>query len=297
MKTILALFSFLYSLASQGQYYYNDIIGTLETNRQMKAYLVNKVRTVSVTGTDQRGAKTAEFSEFQEVKENGTVLKTSSFNNLNKTVIYSKFDNQGRLIRTTDSSTAVESSTTYEYDARDRITRVQNTTKDPANDFSQAENHLWIYNAAGQPERMWRILNNTDSIEIRFTPDEQGNPGDERVFKKGVETTQYYSYFDEDKKLKFAQTGVIYYYYDDQNRLSDVVRFNLKANRLLPDFMFEYDEKNRVIQKITTTANLKLGYLIWRYIFDEKGLKTKEALFNNEKQLTGKIEYSYTFGQ
>jgi len=297
MKTILALFSFLYSLASQGQYYYNDIIGTLETNRQMKAYLVNKVKTVSVTGTDQRGAKTAEFSEFQEVKENGTVLKTSSFNNLNKTVIYSKFDNQGRLIRTTDSSTAVESSTTYEYDARDRITRVQNTTKDPANDFSQAENHLWIYNAAGQPERMWRILNNTDSIEIRFTPDEQGNPGDERVFKKGVETTQYYSYFDEDKKLKFAQTGVIYYYYDDQNRLSDVVRFNLKANRLLPDFMFEYDEKNRVIQKITTTANLKLGYLIWRYIFDEKGLKTKEALFNNEKQLTGKIEYSYTFGQ
>ena len=61
--------------------------------------------------------------------------------------------------------------------------------------------------------------------------------------------------------------------------------------------LFEYDDKDRVIQKITTTSSIKLGYLIWRYIFDEKGLKTKEALFNDDKQLTGKIEYSYTFSQ
>jgi hypothetical protein len=40
-----------------------------------------------------------------------------------------------------------------------------------------------------------------------------------------------------------------------------------------------------------------VGYNIWRYIFNEKGLKTKEALFNNDRELTGKIEYSYTFGQ
>jgi len=59
--------------------------------------------------------------------------------------------------------------------------------------------------------------------------------------------------------------------------------------------MFEYDEQNRVIQKITTTPSLNVTYLIWRYIFDERGLKTKEALFNNDKQLTGKIEYSYMF--
>jgi hypothetical protein len=297
MKTILAAFFFISSSTLQAQYYYKDIIGTLETNRQMKNYLANKVRTVSATGFDQRGAKNFDFSEFQEIKENGTILKTSTFNNLNKTVIYSKFDNLGRLIRTTDSSTAIESVSTYEYDANDRIIRVQNLTKDSANDFNQAEVHLWKYNAAGKPEKMWRIINNTDSLDIRITPDEDGNPGDERVYKKGIETSQYYYYYDEEKQLKFVQTGAIYYYYDDKNRLSDVVRYNLKARRLLPDFMFEYDDNDRVIQKITTTANLKLGYLIWRYIFDEKGLKTKEALFNDDKQLTGKIEYSYTFGQ
>ncbi len=297
MKAILSTLFFFYSLAIQAQYYYNDIIGTQETNRQMKTYLSNKVRTVSATGFDQRGAKNTDFSEYQEVKENGTVLKTSTFNNLNKTVIYLKFDNQGRLIRTTDSSTAIESISTYEYDDNSRIIRVQNSTKDSANDFNQLEIHLWTYNTAGKPEKMWRIINNTDSLEIRFKADDDGNPGDERTYKKGIETSQYYYYYNEEKQLKFVQTGAIYYYYDDKNRLTDVVRYNLKASRLLPDFMFEYDDNDRVIQKITTTANLKLGYLIWRYIFDEKGLKTKEALFNNDKQLTGKIEYSYTFGQ
>ena len=297
MKAILLPFVLFFSIAVQAQYYYNDIIGTLETNRQMKTYLVNKVKTVTVTGTDQRGTKTSDFSEYQEVKENGTALKISSFSNLTKTVTYSKFDAQGRIIRMTDSSTAIESITTYEYDASDRITRVQNTINDAAKDFNQVEVHQWIYNAAGKPDKMWRTINGSDSLEIRFIADEDGNPADERVYKKGVETSQYYSYYNDEKQLKFVQTGAIYYYYDDQNRLTDVVRFNLKARRLLPDFMFEYDDKDRVIQKITTTANLKLGYLIWRYIFDEKGLKAKEALFNDEKKLTGKIEYNYTFGQ
>lgn len=61
--------------------------------------------------------------------------------------------------------------------------------------------------------------------------------------------------------------------------------------------MFEYDDNDRVIQKITTTSSRKIGYLIWRYIFDTNGLKTKEALFNDDKELTGKIEYSYSFWQ
>ena len=279
MKTILLPFFILCSFAIQAQYYYNDIIGTLETNRQMKIYLNNKVRTVSATGYDQRGAKATDFSEYQEVKENGMALKASSITNMNKTVIYSKFDALARVIRMTDSSTVIVSVTTYEYDAGGKITKVQNSTKDSANDFNQTETHQWVYNTEGKPEKMWRIINNTDSLEIRFTPDEDGNTGDEKTYRKGVET------------------GVIYYYYDDKKRLTDIVRFNTKVKKLLPDVLFEYDDKDRMIQKITTTSNLTLGYLIWRYIFDEKGLKTKEALFNDDKQLTGKIEYSYTFGQ
>jgi len=279
MKNILLPLSLLCSVALKAQYYYNDIIGTQETNWLMKNYLANKVKTVSATGYDQRGVKAGDFTEFQEVKEKGMALKVTAITNLNRTVIYSHFDNQARVISMSDSSSAVQSITTYQYDANGRISKVQNAIKDTANDFNQTEVHEWIYNTSGKPEKMWRIINNTDSLEIRFTPDENGNTGDEKTFRKGIET------------------GVIHYYYDDKGRLTDIVRYNTKAKKLLPDILFEYDDNDRIIQKITTTSSINLGYLIWRYIFDERGLKTKEALFNDDKQLTGKIEYSYTFGQ
>lgn len=284
MKTFFLAVSTIFSSAVSGQYYYNDITGTQETNRQMQTYLANKVRTVTAGGTDQRGMKATDFSEFHEVKENGKALKATSIINLNRSVIYSRFDGQNRVISMSDSSSEVQSNTIYEYDAAGKITRVQNIVSDSANDFNQTETHIWIYNEKGKPEKMWRIItgsgNNTaDSLEIRFVTDEQGNTAEERTFRRGRET------------------GYLYYYYDEKNRLSDIVRYNSKLKKLLPDLMFEYDEQDRVVQKITTTSSLNLGYLIWRYIYNDKGLKTKEALFNKDKELTGKIEYSYTYNQ
>jgi hypothetical protein len=87
--------------------------------------------------------------------------------------------------------------------------------------------------------------------------------------------------------------------------LTDIVRYNVKARRLLPDYMFEYSPDNRVIQKITTLSTNGLPYLTWRYVYDNKGLKTKEATFfkpreassNQDQVMTGKIEYSYRFTQ
>jgi YD repeat-containing protein len=279
MKTILLTIVLLYSFVLQAQYYYNDIIGTEQTNGQMKTYVANKVKTISASGFDQNGNPTADFSEVQEITENGKALKITTRNNSNNTIYYNRFDDNGRLISIADSSSAIQSITTYKYDAQGRIVIVQNTIKDSANDFNQVEMHQWIYNADGNPQKMWRTINNADSLEIRFTPDEDGNTGDEKTYRKGVET------------------GVIYYYYDDKKRLSDIVRYNTMAKKLLPDVMFEYDDNDRVIQKITTTSSLNIGYLIWRYLFNENGLKTKEALFNKDKVLTGKIDYKYTFSQ
>ena len=284
MKNLLLGFSLLISPALYSQYYYNDIIGTRETNRQMQTYLANKIKTVATSGTDQRGVKATDYSEYHEIRENGTALKATSIINLNKTIIYSRFDNQGRVISMADSSTDLQSVTTYKYDVQGRIVQVQNTTKDTANNFNQVETHEWLYDAKGKPAKMWRIIsdnsNTPDSLEVRFVTDEDGNPGEEHTYKKGYET------------------GYIYYYYDDKNRLTDIVRYNTKLRKLLPDVMFEYDEADRIVQKITTIASHNMGnYLIWRYIYNDKGLKTKEALFNKDKQLTGRIDYTYTFAQ
>ena len=73
-----------------------------------------------------------------------------------------------------------------------------------------------------------------------------------------------------------------------------IVRFNKKASRLLPEQMFEYSASNQVIQRISVPQNSD-DYLIWRFAYDNRGLKTKEVIFNKQREQTGKVEYVYTF--
>jgi len=283
MKFLLFPVLVFSSLALQAQYYYDDIVGTLETNQLMQTYLNQKVRMVTATGYDNKGVKATDFTEVQEVKENGRLLRLSAIRNFNKAVTLSRFDEQGRVISITDSAADIQSITFYSYDAAGRVSKVENKVLDSANAFNHTETHWWYYNEKGRPMTMWRVISNSgastsiDSLEVRFATDEDGNTGDERTYRKGVET------------------GYLYYYYDDQHRLLDIVRFNTRLKKLMPDVMFEYDDNGRVAQKTTTTSSLHLGYLIWRYIYNEKGLKTKEVLFNSDKQITGRIEFTYTF--
>ena len=280
MRIILSAICLFLVLSLNAQYYYKDIIITNETNRQMQAFRQNKVLTVTAIGFDQLGVKNPDFSEVQEMMKNANALKiATSGNPVGLSILYMDFDKENRLIHSTDSSKDVLSKTSYSYDNAGRIAEIKNTSSDSGKTISIAEVHKWTYNEAGKPVKMLRIVNNNDTTEVRFTLDEKGNVIDERPFKKGKEGE------------------MTYYYYDDRNRLTDIVRYNAKIKKLMPDYLFEYDDADRVIQKITTLSNLNLGYLIWRYAFDNKGLKTKEALFNKDKVMTGKIEYSYTFTQ
>lgn len=283
MKYLLASLLFFGSLSLRAQYYYDDIVGTRETNQLMQSYTGQKVRMVTASGFDNKGVKATDFTEVQEIKENGRLLRLSAIRNFNKVITLSRFDEQGRVISITDSAADIQSVTYYSYDAAGRVSKVENKVLDSTNAFNHTETHWWYYNEKGQPQTMWRVITNagaetgTDSLEVRFTADEEGNTGDERTYRKGVET------------------GYLYYYYDDQHRLLDIVRFNTRLKKLMPDVMFEYDENGRIAQKTTTTSSFHLGYLIWRYIYNDKGLKTKEVLFNSDKQITGRIEFSYTF--
>jgi YD repeat-containing protein len=290
MKILLLPVAFFCSFALRAQYYYNDIIGTQETNRQIQTYLANKVKMVTATGYTPQGAKATDFAEVQEITENGKTLKISRNTELTHSSFYNRFDAQNRLISIIDTSLGIQNITSYEYDAGGRIISIQNMVKDPATDINMVELHRWIYNKDGKVEKMWRTINGTDSLEIRFIPDENGNPGEERSLRNGYET------------------DMLYYYFDDRNRITDIVRYNKKAKKLMPNIIITYDDSDRIIQKVISNEgdNYGLGkygnilwirYVIWRYIYNDRGLKTKEALFNKDQELTGKIEYSYTFGQ
>lgn len=283
------------SMIMHAQYYYNDIVGTQETNRQMQAFVSNKVRTVSADAyvqdpNTQQSSKSTDFSETQEVRENGRALKIVTVTNFNRTVSYNRFDDKGRLTSVTDTSLGVANTTTYEYDNDGRLINVQNTVKDPESEIDQVETHQWIYNKNGKPEKMWRIVNRTDSLEVRFIPEENGNPGEEVSYKRGKEKDH------------------LYYYFDDKGRVTDIVRYDEKVKKLVPDNIITYDDAGRVIQIVTNSIKDNVGigklgkayfvrYMIWRYVYNEKGLKTNDVLFNANQQITGKIKYNYTFSQ
>jgi hypothetical protein len=279
MKTFLFSILILFSLTTRSQYYYNEIQGAQSLGERMKGYTANKVRTITATGYDQQGAKTTDFNEWQEVNAQNNTLRIATRNGQQVTRQTYQFDKDFRLIGIIDSSAGIKSNTTYTYDANNNIILVKTTTNDSLSDFNETREHQWKYNAQGKPEKLWRIINGKDSTEYRFTADEKGNVADEQLYRRGV------------------GLDAVYYYYDDNNRITDIVRYNKKLKKLLPDVMFEYDDNNRVIQKITVISTMPSDYLYWRYAYDEKGLKVREALFNKDQERRGRIDYAYSFLQ
>jgi hypothetical protein len=90
-----------------------------------------------------------------------------------------------------------------------------------------------------------------------------------------------------------ADIETYYYYYDKENRVTDVVRFNKKFKRLLPDFTFEYNAAGLVTQMLQVPNSNNTNYLIWAYRYNSNNLKVEEICTNKQKQQIGKMEYVY----
>jgi YD repeat-containing protein len=274
MKNLFCLILLTLFFKADAQYYYKDLIAASEITQLKKTYTDNNIKKVRSTGFTPNGDAYADYNETQDHDALNRQLKITTNADQDITSLIYKFDDAGRIESVTDSSAPAKSVSNYKYDQSGRLVEINNTMTDSLQTYTQTEKHVWNY-SNDKPEKMWRIINKTDSMEVRFIRDEKGNIIEEQNFKKARMVDQ------------------VYYYYDDKNRLTDIVRYNTKAKKLLPDFMFEYDDNNRVIQKITTTSNQNIGYLIWRYLYNEKGLKTKEALYNKEKKLMGRIDFFY----
>lgn len=276
MKTLLASVVFLASLSASAQHYYKDIIGTRETAEIMKAYQNNKVSRVVLASYDENNTRIGDFYVEQQFSAATHTLRTITRSDVtHASVLLSFIDDNGNVIKTIDSSTVVTSVTTYTYNPSGQLISVLSSSSDSSGDTNESEQHLWAYNN-NKIARMLRIKNKVDTTYVNFKLDEAGNVSEEQETRKGVKSEP------------------IYYYYDASNRLTDIVRYSNKAKRLLPEYMFEYSPSNQVIQKITVPSNSD-NYLIWRYQYNSQGLKTKEVIYNKQKQLTGKVEYQYSF--
>jgi YD repeat-containing protein len=281
MKSFFLAAAVLFSAFSlQAQYYYKDIVGTKETSDLIKSYMKNKVRAVILSSYDGDNVKSDNLFVQQNFSSSSRILKTvtgTGADNAYTSTVFTYADNDGNITRTVDSTGVVVNTTTYNYDASGNLSLVNISSSDTTS--NESEQHIWQWQN-GKPVRMLRVKNKFDTTYVDFKLDEKGNLSEETATHKRLASKPYF------------------YYYNDDNQLTDIVRYNERAKQLLPEYMFEYSSSNQVIQKITVPTN-NSDYLIWRYLYNAQGLKIKEAVYNkkDKRNPLGKIEYQYSFDQ
>ena len=92
------------------------------------------------------------------------------------------------------------------------------------------------------------------------------------------------------KKTRTVET--YYYYYDASKNLTDIVRFNSKAKKLLPDAVYEYNANHQLMKAMQVSAEGR-SVVYWEYTYNNKGLKESETARDKEQRMLGKIVYSY----
>lgn len=273
-KSFTGIFFLMVISQSFGQYYYSDIAGTQQTNQQYKTLISNQLKKISAVSYEANNQPVENFLLEQLIDNTKQQIVTRSKTSTVGESFFISSYRGNKLSKTVDSSSSAVNTVQYQYEMDGKLKSITSTNKDFDGTLMSTEIHNWFYNAKGQPEKMYRVKNNTDTTYVTFAYDEAGNVGEETWKKKNRVVETYY------------------YYYNAKNQLTDIVRYSKKARQMLPDFIMEYDEKGRVVQ-MTQTQSASANYLIWRYLFNTNGLKEKEMVYNKKKEFLGKIEYSY----
>ncbi len=274
MKTLL--FTVLMSIISGNlfsQYYYNDILTTAENMRKRELFKQQQVKGIRFMSFDGTGQPIDGFSSEQTVSNNFTEIGTLTTTNLTgATRSTSWFNAGGQLIKTLDTSDGNSTTVNYFYDAANRITSLVSVSISPGA-YTNKEQHIWTYKG-DRPSGMLKIRNERDTTYISFEADEQGNVAEEKSRRNG------------------QAMPTVYYYYNDKHQLTDIVRYNARAKRLLPDYIFEYDAQGRPATMLVTTEGSN-EYQKWYYTYNEKGLKVKDECYSRNRTLIGRVEYQY----
>ena len=274
MQKSLVLLTLLFiSYYSNAQFYYNDVFNLKVSNKIYSNLIKNNIREISAVSTERDGTPTKGFAYLKSIKDNGNTATTHT--ELETGGVTDDVDTyvNGLLTRSEDSADNVLTTVEYTYDADGKLLTVQTQTDDTAMSTHSTELHKWFY-TGNEPDSMIRIKDKTDSTVVRLKKDDHNNVAEELWIKKGRVIEHYF------------------YYYNSNNQLTDIVRFNNKAQQMLPDFLFEYDA-NAILSQLTQIPQGSSDYVIWQYIYDERGLKTKDVLFDKRQQLLGTVTYTY----
>jgi hypothetical protein len=283
MKLLIKLILFvLLAEPASAQYYYKDIIAAREAAAKEQSFKENRVRGVDLVSKD--GMDEPEEGFVCQQKVSGDFLQVSTYTKSKftpesfQTTTYSA---DGLLKETIDTSKSFYSVTDYRFDGSGHLINVLNTSTETDNQVRDIEEHQWQYDDKGNPVMMIKIKNGTDTTQVQFVLDEKGNVGEERAVHNN-------------KPLQS-----IYYYYNEAHQLTDIVRYNKAAGRMLPDFIFSYGEKDntRNLASMIVVPEGSADYQRWVYDYNEKGLRVQETCINKERKILGKILYQYSFSK
>ncbi len=275
MIKAIFVFTILFTslITVNAQYYYKDILSNRHLIAEMAQLKEQKIRSVSLKSFEDDGSTSEGFFCEKKISRNYSTVETLTKSNVTgASVFISTFNSKGLLTQTIDSSDIASSTSVYTYLANDRIESILSVSRSSDDDFTNeiSEEHIYEYNEQGLPVKMIRIKNFNDSNIFIFSTDEKNNISIEKNTKTG---------------------DTYYYYYDNKNRITDVVRLNKFNQKMLPDYIFEYNNEGLVTQ-MTSTEEGGSYYFIWKYTY-ENGLRVKEKCFSKEKRLMGTIEYEY----
>ncbi len=259
--------------AAHAQFYFKDIISNSQLLAEMASYKENKIRNINIKSFEDDGEPSDGFLCEKTISKDYRKSEVFTQSNLSgPSLLTSFFNEKGKLVKTTDSSLISVSNNTYYYDEQDRIKNIVSTVTSSDDDFKNVilEEHIYEYNDKNMPTKMTRVRNKYDSTVILFLPDEKNNIAIEKDTRNGRK------YF---------------YYYDDKNRLTDIVHTNEFKEKLLPDYLFEYNASGQLVQ-MTSTEEGGSYYYVWKYSY-ENGLRSKEKLYSKERRLMGSISYEY----
>jgi hypothetical protein len=281
-KTILLLLTAFFGLklSVSAQYYYQDIVNTARTEANMALLKENKIVLQLVQSFDANQDSDNDFRCQREISPNFRQIRSVTVSRATGySVMTSYFSAKGKLTKTIDSTRSVITTVIYMRNTNDtsaKIREVYLTSYEPKSKYKFTETRRYLYDSLGRLSQMIHFHGDKaeDSTTVTFTLDSLGLVAEEMESGKG------------------ANGRRIYYKYNDQNLLTDIVRYSPTRKKMLPDYIFDYDANNR-IGAMTTVNGETATYTIWRYTYDEKGLPIQEECYGKKKELLGKVRYKY----
>ncbi|WPV66515.1 hypothetical protein [Chitinophaga sp. LS1] len=274
----IAIFLGLYT-GARAQYYYLDILNTKQTEANQANFKKAKVQSQIVVSLDAEGRKTDyDFKSERDFLDDYRQLMTVTASiATGRSIMRTYFNPHGQLTKIVDSTRNVITTTIYTYDKYDsshNIKEIYVKTEDPKNKYTVSETRRYVYDSLNRPTRMihFRGEKLEDSTTVKFVLDSAGHIVEEQETNKGK----------------------IYYKYNDQGLLTDIYRYYPSKQKMLPDYVFDYDAKNRI--GATTTVNVTSGdYIIYRNTYNEMDLLESQDVYGRQKVQVGVVRYRYKF--